>query len=479
MSETPNLYPWQREALAYVTAWHASSPPGARLLVAAPTGTGKGTLALALRQALGAMILTPSREIIRGFHERDPAARVDTPTSHRNQLVGGLAPPTTYILDEGHHHVLDNILTGDIYAVNPDARWIGLTATPYRGSASGTAALREAWGEPWVAYTIHEAVTDGTMAIPEVQVIPVWDDDTLRVSGGEFVIRSSDRKARSLVHTVAEYAAGLTGPRVVAVPGRESAVALADALGCPVVMADTPAPQRSAAYDHAREGGVFVQISVVSEGWDAPWLRHYVDCHPTMSPVRWMQVVGRLCRPGTDSVYHCLCRNLERHAYLLAGHVPPSVVRESQRAHGAPLTRSVRARVGLETVGRLKALPVPLADGTLGTMYGVYSVSEGGVREYAVILLPGVEAPLVATRFNVRHGDTTTYARWERTSLPPDFVGYATSRWRGEPSEKQRAWWQRAAARYGLDPAAEVTAREFQILPVLADLGICAEVTHE
>ena len=65
------------------------------------------------------------------------------------------------------------------------------------------------------------------------------------------------------------------------------------------------------------------------------------------------------------------------------------------------------------------------------------------------------------------------YGRWQRANGIPDLQGFATQTgWR--MTSGQRKWWEHphgGAASVGLDPNAKVTARVFQALPVLKDLG--------
>jgi hypothetical protein len=65
---------------------------------------------------------------------------------------------------------------------------------------------------------------------------------------------------------------------------------------------------------------VLISVRVLGEGVDLPWLRRIVDARPTTSPVLFLQHLGRITRPGPGTPeYICTNRNVERHAYLLAG----------------------------------------------------------------------------------------------------------------------------------------------------------------
>jgi acetyl-CoA acetyltransferase len=59
---------------------------------------------------------------------------------------------------------------------------------------------------------------------------------------------------------------------------------------------------------------------------------------------------------------------------------------------------------------------------------------------------------------------------WQRAELPDDFTGFVTSPNSSGLSDKQKAWWKSSARRYGLNPDAEIKARQFAALPVLSQL---------
>jgi hypothetical protein len=218
-----------------------------------------------------------------------------------------------------------------------------------------------------------------------------------------------------------------------------------------------------------------VHVNVVSEGVDLPELRRGIDCRPTLSPVLWLQTFGRIRRPvapGEDPPeYLCTNRNLARHAYLLEGVLPTATVAEAQAAFPTAGKRAGIRVVGLEGLGRFRATELPLSGGLTGVMYAFSSLVDNQVIEYAVLLHPARLQPVVATRRNtVRTDGTRAYGRWRPLpELPAITEGFASLP-PAELTDKQRAWWTRAAAGRGLDPAATVNRRNFAALPVLADL---------
>lgn len=529
-----NLRPYQESTVNHAFEFAQAPDVLKRRLYASPAGSGKGSIQLALLRRLreagaNAWILTPSLEVLRGFLERCGAGdlstvnagklaelgetiRVSTPTRFRNRIFDGdYLAPEVVLYDEVHHAIEGNEVSGALFAVAPSAVWIGFTATPYRATPKSTLALREAWGEPWVVLTIPEAIEAGYQSLPRFSVVPLVDDDQIKVSNGKFVTKDAAKHFGSRVEALAQLVAqqlqrdggpladtdplgcpvGLGVPTAITVPSTESARLLVDefqrvGIEARFVGQETKARDRQAAYDACREGrAVLVSIMVLTEGVDLPWLRRLVDARPTMSPVAWVQQIGRIMRPGpTRPEYICVCRNLERHAWLMQGAVPAAKVAEAQQAFGEPSARAGHRSIGFEKLARFKVIRVPLAGGLTAGAYALFSTdSDGVITEWFTLLSPTSAQTLCATR-TIRprlEGEETrpasAYGKWVQSELPATLSGFAkTSRFNGSLSDKQRAWWERSAERYGLDKlAAEtISQRAFAVLPVLSDLRLNA-----
>jgi hypothetical protein len=415
------------------------------------------------------------------FEDRCLENRMATPIKARNLLAAGqLDPlPGMWQFDEAHHTLADTYL---LISVMCPGRKVGWTATPFRGSPGATIAWRKLWDEIVPVLTYPEAAAGGFIAIPTPSVQPLADDDQLAIANGDFTVTSAAELMYSRLDDLIEisrpwHCTG-TWDRVTGyvLPGVEIArdlTARLTAAGLPAILidADTPwAERQTVLAANLRREVAIVSIGVLAEGVDHAF-RRLVDCAPTMSPVKALQVWGRVMRPvapGEPSPELICCnRNVERHLYLLSGCWPPAVLTQAQKAFGN-VSKRIGARVlGLEALGRLKAAELPLADSSRGLMW-CFAAAEGlGVRQYAVLLHPASSEPVVATRVNGDGG----YGRWEPCDLPELEGGWASV----SPAvltEKQRNWWQRAAARYGLDPHYEPDRRQFAALPVLANLNL-------
>ena len=461
---------------------------------ASPTGTGKSLVELYTQQRLGdgAWLLTPSIEIARGMLEKKGVPlpnsehavralawehRISTPIVFRNRMRHDLdLAPTAILLDETHH---DRAATYDeIRDMAPDARLLGYTATPYRGTPDGTRAFRDFWGDPVWIITLDQAAELGRISVPSFATRPLLDDDTIDVQNGEFVVSSADAAVKSVADDVSyllsTYYNGLYDkPTMITVNSVEQAKTVANACTTPVhvVVGATTQTQRQQAFaDTVSRTHALISIRVVGEGVDLP-LRRLVDLAATMSPVKWMQLLGRITRPGGESEYVCCCRNIERHGYLWAGVIPASVVKDAQKSFPAPSSRIAARAVGFERIGRFRPIELPLRDGLVGTMYTFQHVVGVDVYDYAIMLHPASSDVFYARR--LRGNAETGWGKWSRVDGIDDLDGgTARSMPGGDATEKQQRWWSRAAKSYGLDGTVAVSKKQFQALPILKDCGV-------
>jgi hypothetical protein len=508
------LEPFQEVAVDHGANFLSTSDVGALQLYSAPTGVGKSIIELMIQQRLqDPWIITPRDEIIDGMLEKltglDSDARraiepldyqLATPIKLRNRLLDGrISRIPRAIFDECHHHNASSwqqvgLLTG----LCPS---IGYTATPYRGSPKSTREFRDRWGEPLPLITYQEAEDSGYISMPEFSTLPLVDDDVIDIQGGEFTITSIESETVDRMGDLAEhcrpwYTDRWDVPTIFAMPGSVTCLKFQEELarrGMPSVVVAAATKLRRDVFD-AVEAGVLalIHINIVTEGVDL-LLRRLVDCAPTMSPVKWVQQLGRItrkvrcprharsrnfreirecdaCRAMPRPKYICTNRNLLRHAYALEGCVPVSAVVESEK-RWPPSQRNHTRAIGLEAIGRFKPTTTKLLDGA--TLY-VYSVSAAVgpiVTDYVCLVHPTKE-PIWVAKVNVKKEDgARDWGNWAVCEAPLDIAGFASTSSK-ELSEKQMKWWKRSARSMGLDPDQEVTRKSFQPLPVMADTGV-------
>ena len=462
------------DALQFVERALADPSAPRRRLYSAMMGTGKSIIQKTIAAELAPFadpgdvrIIVPTPEIgLSAF----PSYEWSTPYRHRKGLLEGTEKPATvYIEDEAHHTTMD---TAQDYAAiaGPRAIHLGFTATPYRGSPKETQALRELWGPPHPILSVRQAIAGNWAALPSVRIVPLIDDDNIETANGEFVASKVESATMDNLDRIAEIIS-YDVPTMVAVSTVETAKALAERIGAraALVTGETNRKDRDIAYARVERGeAVLIQIAVVGEGVDLPWLRRLIDIRPTMSPVAWFQLVGRICRPGPiRPEYVGCCRNFSRHAYLFDGMYPPEAFAAEEKAFDGPSKRQGIRFMGMEAVSRFKCLPVPLKNGTQGGMYILERGDFSGREHWCIIYAPHKAQPVVAKRES-KEGD---WGKWQLATPPADFSGFATSQYRMKATDKQRAVWKRLAERVGLNPDAsdKLAGRDIASLFVLLD----------
>ena len=484
-----------QDALAFI----ASATPGGKKLYSSPTGTGKSMMELYLSAHRPmSLIMTPRNEIIEGmlnklgvqtydlsmdsFRDTALAHRIVTPITLRNMLAKGTLPfkPTEFICDEAHHAKADSY--EDIAAYCPSTIWLGLTATPFRGTPKSTDEFHKQWGgNVTQILNIKQAAERDLFTVPEVTIWPLVDDDTITISNGDIQAIAAAEAIKPRLSDLVDQCKGFVTSTlwdkstIFAVPTTDTVNDLVDRLnnaGLPAVGITqiTTRKERNESFDSCIDKRVaIVQINVVSEGVDFPF-RRLIDIRPTYSPVFWLQMVGRITRPGAGSEYIVCCRNLERHAYLMEGLIPPSKIGEAQQAFPEKTRRPAPRAIGIEGLGKFKPADLPAADGSVGQMFTLYKMDQFKKIEYAILLHACVAEPLYASREHIKNPDgTTAYGRWKRIMIiPSDFEGYQSAS-PSEISDKQRHRWLQTANYVGLDREAKVTKKNFAALFVLLD----------
>lgn len=482
------LRPEQQAASDKAVEFLVTAGRAQKLLFSSPTGTGKTYVANDIKARTGATLISPTDDILQGFAAKAgitgdkkqlEALGYFTPMRLRNLLLAGSIPqPSALIVDEAHHAEAETYQLIDSLCDGCPA--VGLSATCYRGTPVETAEFRKRWGEPCVIITLSQAKAQGYISFPRCDVIPLLDDDVITVRAGEFVVQELESQLGDVLTRLTEMLRGYYTDRydkatMLALPSVATAEMYAEALnaaGLPAVCVTGETKDREEAFAKCVSGShVLVQVRVVSEGVDLP-IRRLIDLAPTMSPVKWQQLFGRITRPGGEAEYICTNRNLLRHAYLLDGLLPSGVYRKAEESFKGPSSRrSVRA-VGFEGLGRFKSEPVPLKNGIQGELIAISSASNSQVHEYAALASPLHSEVIYAERVNERKPDGTRYEKWKRIDGIPELDKAFASVQKSLPvTEAMERFWKNCAGWVGLDPDAELNRRMFVALPVLRDTG--------
>lgn len=557
MQFTPHDYQYAFE-LDYLRWVEGDSDNHPFRLYTSPTGTGKSVMELmALAKDPHAFLITNRLEIVSGMlHKMGVntdgwsndrlawealARRISTPVRLRNMLAKGVlqarykeacldclkeysGPIAIHriLLDEGHHILADTYK--DLAAYLPHAWWAVLTATGFRGTAKETEEFHELFNNQVIqVLSLRQAAERNLFSVPTPRLWALINDDTLEVVNGEIRVASATQAVGNVINDIVIRVGsfyigddwgnfGWDMPTMFAVPSRQSAYELAGALDDAGLPADciTESTARGDRADIFRRTVnreiCLVQIDVVSEGVDLP-IRRLIDLRPTLSPVKWMQQLGRITRPfncracspfgprphgvspttgdayavesclscgGTGfgrSEYICTNRNLERHGYLLEGLLPPSVMKAAQELFPTPYKRAGMRVVGLDGVGRFEGTVLPLAGGLRGLMYNITTMDGYQKKEYVVLCHPCCSVPIIALKESTSESGEMKYGKFQRVDKLPDLSGYGSAK-PAKLSPRQSAWWGRDAQRFGLDQTATVNRKQFPALPVLKDLGL-------
>jgi DNA repair protein RadD len=329
-SRRPALRPYQRAAIDQVQATWAA---GRRSVIACqPTGAGKTVLAAAIIElevssAGRALFLAPRRELVdqtlgklrdvgiephvemAGALERAGRdaqvwlASIDTLLA-RAQRRGTLALPdfSLVVVDEVHLSITQPRV--ELLKRWPDARLLGLTATPGRKDGRALGVVYEEIIQP---VSVVDLTRDGWLVPARYWSWPV-DLRGVRLQHGDYV--EDDLAARlnqpRLLGDIVEHTTRLAADRrtVVFCVSIAHAIALAEAFRAAGVAAEhvdanTPAPARAATFARFRAGAtqVLTNCFLAAYGFDLPTLSCVVLARPTKSLVLFLQMLGRGLRP--------------------------------------------------------------------------------------------------------------------------------------------------------------------------------------
>lgn len=283
-----------------------------RVLVTMPTAAGKSRFAAHVASEVrgGVLWLTHRTDLVtqslgvlrgQGLHagalcasvagEADASAPVQVASVQTLRARGERPPAKLVIVDECHAFVADEFAA--VVADYPDARVVGLTATPERGDGRG---LGEMFEDVVIGATTAELVEAGYLVHADI-VRP-----SQRMRPG--TVAASPVEAY-LAHATGRRAISFTATVQIAV---DHAVEFSAAgVRAEVISADTPAAKRARILDAFRRGEIDVLSNVycLTEGIDVPEISCVILARGCGTLGTYIQMVGRglRCAPGkTDCV---------------------------------------------------------------------------------------------------------------------------------------------------------------------------------
>lgn len=306
-----------------------------RILVVAPTGAGKTTIASrivsdAYSRNVNAMFCVNYKVLIsqtsktfkrwnipHGFikatyeETRDAVVQIaSVQTLPRRSWWREHFIPKIIILDEAHIIAWDKVIT-NILKEYPDAIIIGLTATPYR--LSKKQSMRDRFNALVTAPTPGELMEQGHLVCPEYYSVKGGDISKVRIIAGDYaeddlaLVMNDPEVIKSLVDNWIELASECQ--TAVFAVNVEHSKAIAKAFqerGYNFVHVDgqTPDKERDAIYeslDNKKIQGI-VACQVTEIGFDCPRIDCVVLARKTKSKAKFYQRMGRGLRPFTDPI---------------------------------------------------------------------------------------------------------------------------------------------------------------------------------
>ena len=313
------LRPYQKEA---VRAINEKWDEWQRELLVLPTGCGKTVVfnTIANQRPGQTLILAHREELIEQARDKYQRMFGELPGKIKAQendirrvTVGSIQTMMrrdyanafdTVIIDEAHHAVSPSYQK--LLTQLPDAKVLGVTATPDRGDKKSLARYFDGIA---YEYSLKTAVAEGYLCEIKAKTIPLGIDmSSVKISVGDFQVDSIAETLEPYLPQIAdaiklEAAARKT---VVFCPLISIAQELAGMIpGAREVNGMSPDRKEILDwFDHAGPGAVLCNAMLLTEGWDCPSCDCVVVLRPTKIRSLYCQMIGRGTRlsPGKENL---------------------------------------------------------------------------------------------------------------------------------------------------------------------------------
>ena len=335
------LRPYQKDAIdAIYEHWNE----WLRELLVLPTGCGKTVVfnTVANRQPGKTLILAHRDELIEQARDKYAAMFGDLPgkikaseNDIRRVTVGSVQTMSrrnyenafdTVIIDEAHHAVSPSYQT--LLKQLPDAKVLGVTATPDRGDKKSLARYFEGIA---YEYSLKDAVREGYLCQIAAKTIPLEIDmSSVKISLGDFEVSSVAETLEPYLPKIAEAIQEHASNRktVIFCPLVSIAQELASMIPGAREVNGQSADRKETLewFDQAGPGAVLCNAMLLTEGWDCPSCDCVVVLRPTKIRSLYCQMIGRGTRlfPGKknllilDFLWLCKKHNLCKPASLIS-----------------------------------------------------------------------------------------------------------------------------------------------------------------
>jgi len=337
MKLTPR--PYQQEAIDSLLS-DARKHPRENLLVAMPTGTGKSLVIAGLSKAVAdrggrVLVLHRSKELVSQNYER--FCQVDPQGVQRagvysaglkirqvNEQVTFAGVQSVYkragefgridavVVDEAHQIPFSEnsqyqTLIKGLRSINPECRFFGLTATPYRTNGVIHGSEQSLFDRMSYVTQLGRMFDEGYLTRPVTLPTDQVDLSRVKVTAGEYnksehqsaflkywengsktaeIIQTANKANR---RSIAVFCSGVAHANLV----HQELIAAGEK--AEVVTGESLPLLRAAAIDDfsARKVRWIVNVDCLTTGWDAPCTDCIVVARGTQSPGLFMQIIGR------------------------------------------------------------------------------------------------------------------------------------------------------------------------------------------
>lgn len=261
--------------------------------------------------------------VIAGGYERNfkmpvQVASIQTITNKYNFEKAKDLKVQFVIIDEAHHSMAKTYqMLWDLY---PTAKFLGVTATPWRMSGSGflsvfnklilTKPIKDFINEGWLAIYKYYSLGKNTFVQNTIDSINEFDiEGDYKISALEREIDISKIRAK-LLDSYLKYAQGKKGI-IYSISRAHSKHICEDfqkkGLNIVDIDSETPLKKRKEYVENFRRGliDIIVNVDIFSEGFDCPDIEFIQMARPTRSLAKYLQQVGRGLRT-TESKQACI-----------------------------------------------------------------------------------------------------------------------------------------------------------------------------
>ena len=276
--------------------------------------------------------------------------------------------PRLIVIDEAHHALAETYR--ELWKRYPEARKLGMTATPCRLNRKGFTDLFDTLITSW---SIAEFIGRGWLSSFDYVSIRANSReqrlvDSLKKRGadGDYQVKemnavlNRETGIRQLYESVRRYAAGKKGiVYAVSIAHARQIAAYYSLHGVESVAIDsgTPALERKELVEDFRRGRIkiLVNVDIFSEGFDCPDVEFVQLARPTLSLAKYLQQVGRGLRKSDDKDSCVLIDNVGLHRIFGL----PVRDRDWEAMFEGRMSGNAQPRTRMENNGLSVSVPLP------------------------------------------------------------------------------------------------------------------------